>query len=308
MKYPRGAAGTDLFLFIVFIIILGVVWAMTGGPERSVSRSGPFLSSPFEEGSLFTIPSVDIPGASTGGTSDGGVFGLAPTEEKSPYAEYVSLSISNARNDDASREYVTIKTSNNLSGTLTISDWRLESSVSKNSVTLGGAVQTPYYGQINTPSPVALSANTTVYVVSGRSPVGVSFRVNSCSGYFEQYQDFEPRLTLSCPFTSGELQRARQKYSGYSPSPACTSYVASMRQCEIASAIQIPSNVEAECQNIILNDFSYNGCASSHQGDGDFYKNEWRLFLNRGTTLWASSKERIRLLDESGRVIDVVSY
>jgi len=310
MKHPRGSASGDLILFIVFIVLLGIVWVFTGGPDRSISHSGPFLNSPLGENGLFSIPSVNTSGDGSSESFisqvNSGIANLQAGEEKSPYAENVSLSISTANSQTPSEEYLTIKTSRTLSGTLTISDWRLESTVSNTSVILGTAAQVPYSGQVNSQAPVAVGANTVVYVVSGRSPIGTSFRINSCTGYFAQYQNFEPRLPIECPFPSLELSAARQKYSNFFPSPECSTYVGSIGQCTFAGTA-VPNNLEPNCRAIVLNDLSYNGCVAAHHNDADFYKNEWRFYLNRDQELW-KQKDRIRLLDEAGKVIDVVSY
>lgn len=315
MKHPRGSAGSDLMLFVVFIIALGVIWVSTGGPDRAISRSGPFLGgSPFSEEGAEGIPAVgDRVGTSTeDGSRDflsrisSGLADLQAGEERSPYAEFVSLSVSTAREEDPNEEYLTIKTSRSLTGTLTISDWRLESS-DTNSFLIGPAAGLPASGQINNEFPVAVSANTTVYVVSGRSPVGISFRVNACTGYFEQFQDFEPFLPIECPFPFDELIQASKRFPDYSPSIACNNFVAGIEQCTVYTAPDF-GGVDPVCQNIIASDLTYNGCVGLHQNDAGFYKNEWRLYLDQDQELWQKKNERIRLLDEAGRVIDVVSY
>ena len=316
MKYPRGAAGNDLVLFIIFIIALGVIWVSTGGPDRAISRSGPFLGSPFSEDRAFGIPSVgDRSGTSTDDGSGGTViselgnrlFDLREGEERSPYAEYVSLSVSTAKQDDPNEEYLTVKTARALTGTLTISDWRLESGDSDLSVTLGTGAQLPASGQVNSGFPIAVGANTTVYVTSGRSPIGTSFRVNTCTGYFEQFQDFVPALPLECPFPIEELQKSKDRFFDYTPSIACNNFISTFEQCKVSTNTNV-GGIEGQCQTVAFNDLTYNGCAGLHSGDAGFFKNEWRVFLNQNQELWDNKSDRIRLLDEAGRVIDVISY
>lgn len=324
MKQPRGAAGTDFILFILFLIVLGVVWAVTGGPARDISREGPFLNapSPLGDGNAYGVPSVNTPEFDNkyrGDTGSGNSSfftdiisrvrsGVDTTdgEEKSPYAEYVSLSISSARNSDPSQEYVTIKTSRSLSDRITISDWRLESSVTLAGSALGSASYLPFSGQVNTESPVAIGPNTTVYVTTGRAPIGVSFRTNTCTGYFEQFQDFQPRLKLECPFPEDEFVAALER-DAFIPNAACIDYVDDLNRC-IFNINNVPQGIGGACQNFALNDLTYNGCVSLHKNDAEFYKSEWRMYLDRDQELWRSKNERIRLLDENGKVIDVISY
>lgn len=320
MHYPRGAAGTDLLFFILFIIALGVVWALTGGPERSISREGPFLTPPFPLGSEsgYFLPSVPIPShEATEKRSEGEAFSdiltslrarlSGGTEEKrSPYADAVSLSISNARTSEAAEEYVTIKTSKSA-GTLTISGWRLESSITTLGATLGPAAYLPYSGRVNTELPVALGPNSTVYITTGRSPIGTSFRTNLCTGYFSQFQSFEPRLKAECPAPENELSAILATDSGLIPNETCIDFVSGIRECTLTTT-PIPGAVGSQCSDFVLETLSYAGCVDLHKNDPGFYKNEWRIYLDRDQELWGNTHERIRLLDENGSVIDAVSY
>lgn len=308
MKLPRGNAGTDLSLFIVFLVLLGIVWVASGGPDRPISRSGPFLESPLSENSTYALPSVDTDTDQEDFVTriSKGFSNLQSGEERSPYAEYVSLSVSTAKKEAPSDEYLTIKTARALSGTLTISDWHLESSVSDVSIPLGFGVALPHLGQVHAVAPIAVGANATVYVVSGHSPIGASLRLNSCTGYLSQFQTFEPRLPTECPLPVAELQDAAARAS-YTPTPTCYAAASTVRQCTILTG-SLPGDIDPTCYAILTNDLTYNGCVGLHQNDVDFYKNEWRVYLGQDTELWGQKGERIRLVDEAGRVIDAVSY
>jgi len=322
MKHPRGAAGGDLIFFIFFLIVLGIVWSLTGGPERSISREGPFLNPPFPlgDGSAYNIPGVPVPTVNDGDTGSGnesGSGGIADiisrirggfdpgSAANSPYAGSVTLSTGRAKNSDANEEYLIIKTSKGAEGRITISDWRIESSVSLSGVALGDAAYLPYSGRVNSESPVAIGPNTTVYLVTGRSPIGTSFRTNTCTGYFEQFQDFAPSLKKECPLPNAELERAVE--SDFIPNQSCVDYVDDIDRCTL-TLTSIPAGVGSSCRNFIQNTLTYNGCVDAHKNEADFYKNVWYLYLGRDQELWVNSNERIRLLDENGLVVDSVSY
>lgn len=324
MKHPRGAAGSDLIFFIFFLIVLGIVWGLTGGPERAISTSGPFLNPPFPlgSGSAYNVPGVTIPAPGGGDTSArersesernvlqniisdirasfGGI-----QEKASPFAGSVSLSAGSARNADAAEEYVAIKTGKALDGRVNISAWRIESSLTLRGTTLGDAAYLPYAGEVNAESPVAIPAGTTVYVVTGRSPIGVSLRVNQCTGYFAQFQDFAPKLREECPAPEDEF--ARKIQSGFLPNESCIDFVEDLDRCTF-TGVGLPPAIGGQCQDFVLNDLTYNGCVDAHKNDDGFYKSEWRIYLDRDQELWKSAHERIRLLDENGLVIDSVSY
>lgn len=321
MKQPRGAAGSDLLFFIFFIVVLGIVWSLTGGPERTISREGPFLNPPFPlgEGSAYRVPGVTIPSrnGSAEGENDRDQNALERvitrirtgfgeiTEEKSPYASSVSLSASRAKDSDARDEYVTIKINKNLEGRVPLSSWRIESSVTTLGSLLGNAAYLPYSGQVNTESPVAVDAGTTLYVITGRSPIGTSFRTNLCTGYFAQFQEFEPSLKEACPIPEDEL--ASKVDSGFVPNDECIDFVEDIDRCTLILT-EIPARVGAACQNFILEDLTYNGCVQAHKDMDGFYNTEWYIYLDRDQELWKGSRERIRLLDENGKVVAATSY
>lgn len=328
MKQPRGAAGNDLFFFIFFLIVLGIIWTLTGGPDRAISRSGPFLSPPFPLGSEtgysvgnFEIPGVTIPSAQNSGSgisdreddSRNALQNLLSrirlgfgelNEEASPYAGSVSLSAGRAKASDADKEYVIISFARDADRTV-LANWKLESTVSYVHVPLPGAAYLPSSGSVNTESTIAADPGTKLYVASGRSPIGSSFRVNTCTGYFEQFQDFEPSLPQTCPAPEDEL--ADRVSSGFVPNDTCIDFVEDIDRCTL-TLTEIPPGVGGQCQSFILETLSYSGCIAAHKDTPGFYKDEWRLFLNRDQELWRNSRERIRLLDENDKVIDAVSF
>ena len=328
MKPLRGettAIGT-LILFLLFLFILGGVWLYTGGPEQS-QGDGAFLnpSWPFGGGGTYE----QIPGFTQGGFSqdgEGGGDGSQGTQARepqqftfldlfygfrgnspikdSPYAGLVTLEIGGAGNSDPKQEYIVLRTSYNLERSITLSGWSLQEDASNTKVTIGQAAQIPFLGQINVDSPITLPANSVVYITTGRSPNGASFRVNQCTGYFEQFQDFNPQLSLECPYPEDEILRNPSAGGG---DGACLSYIQNAPRC-ILAVNALPRDIQSSCQTFIVNELSYNGCINAHKNEPNFYRNEWRVFLNRDQEVWRNQNERIRLLDENGKVIDVIGY
>lgn len=321
MKYTRGVAGNDLIFFIFFIIVLGIVWGLTGGPDRAISRAGPFLNPPFPLGSgtAYTVPGVSVPSADEtkgrGGSGGGlisnitsrfrGAGGTTFSEAVSPYAGMVTLSVGGAQSGDANREYVILKTNGSVPGRLTISDWRVESTVSLTGSAIGTAASLPRVGEIQAESPVAIGPNVTVYLVTGHPPIGASFRVNACSGYLGQFQEFSPGLQKECPFPTDELNRVTP--AEVPPNAACTNFVRTLDRCTFTQS-GIPSGAGDACRAFVLNDLTYNGCVAAHSADVSFYRDEWHIYFDLDQALWRGSNERIRLVDENGLVIDTVTY
>ena len=307
-------ASRDFFLVIALLVGLGVAWFYTGGPERSLSRSGPLLNQPgVGSGQAYTVPGVAMNRASSTRSSDTekdsavwnnftnylGSF----NEERSPYAAYVTLERGRADSGYA-EEHVIIRVSKSSPQKITLSDWKLDSTMSQLSVRLGSASALPFAGQVNSEETVAVNPGSVVYVSTGRSPTGVGFRTNTCTGYFEQFQDFTPRLKLECPRPDDEASRLLSQ-GGYTEE--CEDYVGNINRCEVTFS-SVPGNVGGACYNFIQNDLTYNACVNAHKNEPGFYKDEWRLFLKRDQALWRDRAERIRLLDENNKVVGVVSY
>ncbi|MFQ5540723.1 MAG: hypothetical protein ACE5F4_00530 [Candidatus Paceibacteria bacterium] len=325
MKEPRGAAGGDLIFFIFFIVVLGIVWALTGGPDRAISREGPFLNPPFPLGneSAYSVPGVSIPLSESAGSRGGSQSRSGSSDTlsdiisrvrsgfssvrggDSPYAGLVTLSAGRARLNTPDEEYITLKTSRNVEGRIVISDWRIESAVTLAGTTIGDASGLPFSGRVNTEDTIALGPSATVYLVTGRAPIGASFRVNTCTGYFAQFQEFNPDLDDACPFPEDELALAAR--TDFVPNDTCIEFVENINRCTLTLSA-IPPAVGAACQDFILNDLSYSGCVDAHRSDPGFFKNEWRIYLDRDQELWKEKNERITLIDENGLVVDSISY
>ncbi len=311
MKYAKGeaTAGGTLLLFILFLIVLGVVWVYTGGPSRPISLSGPFLSPPL-------VPQIPIGGGAgqPGGIqADQGAVqatnpfssyrGVIATADISPYASSVTLRADNTQTTDPKNEYISIRIEPGLKNTVTLSGWKIVDDGSGAQVNIGMGVQIPFLGQVNTADPITLTSNSTVYVTTGRSPNGVSYRLNECTGYFAQSQQWSPSLPSECPSPTKELARS----PNLANEQACANFVQSLPTCQIYTS-SVPGSIGSACQSFVLNELSYNGCVSTHKNDADFYRNEWRVFLNRDQELWKGDHGGIRLLDENGKVVAAVSY
>ena len=317
-------------LFILFIFVLGVAWVYTGGPERPIAQFGAFLEppAPLGAGNAYDLPSVsptlnnlklwsyqsqtsaDI--ADDDATKKPSLLDYyfsfrtseADTAADSAYTNDVTLSAGRAKDTDPKNEYIIIKTSNRLKNPMTITNWTLESVTSGIKVKIGEAARLPFLGAVNVDEAITLPAGSTVYVTTGRAPNGTSFRINQCTGYFEQFQDFSPSLQEECPDPEEEMLLFPSQTIG---NDQCIDFIARLPSCTLRLT-QIPPATGSLCQDFILNQLSYNGCITTHQHDAGFYKNEWRVFLNRDQELWKNTHERIRLLDQNGTLVGSVTY
>ncbi|MEK7531296.1 MAG: hypothetical protein AAB573_05530 [Patescibacteria group bacterium] len=309
----------DLILFILFLIMLGVVWVYSGGAERSIARGGALLEppAPLGGGRAYDVPSVALrPRTAPDDDDDTNPSGWGPSvvttftnflgtfsEESSPYAKYVTLERGRADSDLAG-EYVIIRVSKSAPSKVTVSDWRIESTQQNIGVSLGSGTELPSANQVNIEGPITVNPGAVLYVSTRRSEVGVSFRTNICTGYFEQFQNFTPSLKLECPRADDEAERLIN-VAGLPD--MCRDEIDKLGRC-IYHINALPGAIGALCQDFLLTKMTYVGCVNQHRNDPGFYKDEWRLYLRRDQQLWKSKYERIRLVDENKKVIDVVSY
>ena len=102
-------------------------------------------------------------------------------------------------------EVLTIHASSDNKEKITITGWKLVSVPTGNSAVIGKGVYLPFPGTVMPEQPITVSPGDTVYISTGRSPIGVSFLLNKCTGYFDQFQQFNPRLERRCTRLSKEI-------------------------------------------------------------------------------------------------------
>jgi hypothetical protein len=225
---------------------------------------------------------------------------------ESKYKDIIDLSYI-TRSSQASQEYVVIRANSNLKLPVKISGWKLKSLSSGNSVTLPQGTYLFFAGTVNPEQDIYLSANDTVYINTGISPNGASFKINKCSGYLNQFQTFTPYIGGYCPAPRNENISSIPR-TGYNDS--CFDFIDSMSSCRTQTD-PLPAGSakwSVECTDFIYKKINYPACVDTHKNDKDFYQNEWRIFLKRSEPIWKNSREDIVLLDEEGKIVDEYKY
>jgi hypothetical protein len=311
---------SDLFLFAGILVFLFVVWVATGGPSRPLSFSGPSIA-----------PTTGIGGSISKGPSSSGNTASAQQTQASlsrAQTDIVSLEkaiVTSARfgtpspdeglitishytsalgNDDADKEYVTIYVSTRAPKTgIDVTGWRLYSEAVGYSSRIPSGVNLFRSGSVNDAGDIILYPGQTAILTTGESPVGYSFRTNMCTGYLGQFQDFTPSLTRSCPTPINDFNRF---YLGNTHSlDACEAYVKTIRQCTVP--LDPPGGLGSDC-NQFVETLNYNGCIDAHQGDKNFFGTQWRIFFNRDDPFFTHDHDTIKLLDQNGLTVDLLSY
>ena len=331
-----------IYTFFGLILILFILWLINGGIGRTkdaasrISNPLDFFSGIFE-GSNIRFPDVtsQINLPEVAGTGDGEPYSGSsdnsstnPQENlndyqnqyddlnreaidaqtfgtPSPYRGKVALRFTAAQAPDPHSQYVVVSASGSNASAVSISGWSLQSAVSGARATIPQAANPYMMGKINAVSSATLSPGAVAYIITGASPVGVSFHENICSGYMGRLVSFIPQITDTCPLPAQDFPATPENLRTYGD--ACFDYIHSLSTCQLPGN-SMPTNLSASCRTYIANNFSYNGCVAAHRYESFFFNNSWYLYLSSATPLWRGGHDIIRLLDSEGRTVDAISY
>jgi len=230
---------------------------------------------------------------------------ITAEETKKTASEYKGIvDLSSVRKStDPNKEYLIIRV-NNAKTPINVTGWTIKSNSSGASVKIPKGTYLFFADSINTEDEIYLNSGETLYITTGISPNGASFKTNKCSGYLTQFQTFTPSIKSSCP---------RPRDENLSPIPktvnndACLDYIESFPACKIQTKT-LPANWSYECTNFIYSKINYPSCVNTHKNDVDFYQKEWRIYLKRSEKLWKDRREEIVLIDNAGKIVDALKY
>lgn len=227
---------------------------------------------------------------------------LAQKNLASPLSGKISITNLSRGGTSSAGEFITLRASASNKDKVLLTGLSLKSVSSGKSATIGKGVQLPFQNQVNVEQPIYLSPGETAHILTGRSPLGISFRLNKCTGFFGQFQSFTPSIPSRCPAPRSEpLPPPANQYNDQ-----CIDYINSLPACQII--IQPPANISPECSRYVTKEINYTKCVENHRNDANFYEPEWRVYLNYSDSLWKSKREIIHLVDKGGKIIDVVTY
>lgn len=220
----------------------------------------------------------------------------------SPYASDIDIDDVVNPGTVASGEHIILSTS--TSEPINITGWSIVSSANGNIAVIGNASN---LALMQTEKPILVNGSQKIIIVTGKSPIGISFRTNLCTGYIEDEEDFNPHLPLSCPYIT-DLNLPDK----IEDDEDCMEYIESIDKCETPPK-KLP-NLGKSCENFIKQNVSYQGCVNTFKNSSNFYGKEWRVFLKSNFPLWKrddedkNSEETIKLIDTEGRVVDTFTY
>ena len=324
---PRNAV---LFFIIFAVVVGGGIWFFVGGKDNAsddFEKNLPPPTAPTKTATnqnqktggswfskLFSIPSFESL------TPNFQPFLPSPTQEPtniqtetlpetnanfSPLKGKIYLSQPynySYGTDTVNYEYITLRTDNNIKEKIRITDLMLKSLASGVKIKIGQGTYLYFSGVINSAQDIFLGPSETAYIITGRSPLGVSFRVNKCSGYLAKNQNFTPYLYSNCPTVKDEpMPKTPNQLND-----KCLDYIENFPACTTFTAGKL--ELSPECNNFLIEKTTYSYCIQAHKNEKDFYQTDWRIYLSRNETIWKSKRETIELLDQNGKLIDSVSY
>tara|TARA_R110000824_G_scaffold401771_1_gene615844 strand:- start:500695 stop:501693 length:999 start_codon:yes stop_codon:yes gene_type:complete len=330
---------SEFLFFLAMLVIFFVLWLAGGGPSKPISFAGPYITPitnvdqtqvGYGEGGW--ISGIRVNGSLPGirqqqiqGELSSAQNRLSDLQQQvkevqlfgspSPYKGQVRISGGNFTATDPDQEYVTIQVQNSAPGDITITGWRLVSAATGYGAIIGTGTEVPTPGWVPSNVPIVLRPGDRVYVTTGESPVGSSFKENICSGYLGYTQNFYPPVANRCPSAAEEFKKY---FEGNAlQDSGCYTRTKNAGSCEVPSDA---APISSYCLSLIDKRLTYNGCVATHRYDARFFTGTWRVFLNRGEItrthtnkseygeLWRSSREGVKLLDENGLTVDLYTY
>jgi hypothetical protein len=148
---------------------------------------------------------------------------------------------------------------------------------------------------------IILNDGDEVIVSARANTVQGNFRVNKCSGYLGETNDFNPELDIDCPETS-ESQYSYLKKT-------CREYIDDLNQCEIPDySKNFDVAADSQCTAFLNDNFNYSQCFKKYGQDVDFLTDEWRLFMGKTKDFFDDYEDKITLTDSNGLLVDEYSY
>ncbi len=221
----------------------------------------------------------------------------------SPYRDMVDLRTGDTGSKDPDAEYLVLSMGNTHSQSINISDWYLESYVTDNRVGIPQGDRVVEKWRSPKFEDIKVAPDEEVLLITGDSPIDVSFRENICTGYLTEEEDFIPQLSNQCPRPLDELE-------AYGlirlDNDRCYEFIEGLGTCEIPDNNDIPGG---RCATFVEDTFNYNDCVTLHKNDPFFTRDGyWYVYFGRSTNLWRSEREIIRLIDENNQVVDILEY
>ena len=231
------------------------------------------------------------------------IIHLGPLSQSKRRCTINAVYPSNYSDGQSGQEYVQISASGTNQNKILLTGMLLKSRMTGNQANIGEGVNLYYSNTLNQTAPIFLAPGQTAYIITGRSPLGYSFRTNKCIGYLNNYnQNYIVSIHSNCPAIISYPLPARPNAF----QDNCLNFLNSISSCQ--TFFSFPSDLSEACKTFITDRANYPRCVADFSNDENFLSDDWRIYLGRDESLWKSQREIIDLLDSQGNVMSTYTY
>ena len=298
-------------LWITFAILI-VVWLFQEGYNSPNARSAPFINAPapISSGTTFgpqLLEEIEVKQSQIllpfrNDTEIAAANKLAEQLKSARVSKDVRTSIEGVKGTRGSLEVITL-VNRTEKETIPLSGGSVQSLLTERGGTIPSFVSIPTLGGQNTFEPLTLSPGETAYIKSGPSPLGISFQINKCFGYFDLESTLSPRPKTSCPDL---LPKYKELYG--EPAGGCADLLRTLPRCTIPPASSLAKVEDSRCRQFIQEVSTYDGCVDVFRNDSDFLLPRYYLYLGSRTKLWNMRSDSLIIRDASFNPQAGVSY
>jgi len=227
------------------------------------------------------------------------------SSQSSVRPDFATLKARRTKETNPDEEYLEIKADKKNKSPMKITGWKLKGKTGLD-VVIGKGASYIYASAASQPQEdIYLKPGEKAVIVTGKSSLGTSFKMNKCAGYFEQFHEFTPELDTECP-----LLRDEEPPANLVNNDQCMDYIDRVSSCQTVVSIpyKYSSKLSSSCQEYVMQNANYKTCLEKHKDDSDFYLPEWRVYLERNEELWKKKRETITIYDDKNNIIDSKSY
>lgn len=211
-------------------------------------------------------------------------------DDISQYAGMIDLS--------TSRNLITIKAVFSGTSAVNVSGWTLKSAKRGTTFPVPQAVNIYDPSGLAPEGDVFLRGGELFKIHSGASAIGINFRLNKCTGYLGNNNNFSPSLPKNCPNPEDDLDMLRV-------SGVCQDHIRSLGSCRLPKTDLNVPDWDYVCHSY-LDEINISGCYRRHRFDTDFLSREWWAWGRQSFT--DPNHDTVLLLDRAGKLVDVYEY
>lgn len=214
-----------------------------------------------------------------------------------------SISRSSDQYGKSDNEYVLLSTPSTNKKPILITGMLLKSRMTGNQADIRKGTAVYYANSVNSEDSININPGETAYIITGRSPIGYSFKINKCIGYLKNHnQNFIAPLSSSCPKVTDYPLPARPNQFN----DTCLDFLNKIGVCK--EVTKFPDNLQQSCKTFAAERANYSRCVTDFGNDLNFLGKQWLVYLNRDDALWKTKREIVDLVDQQGNVVSTYTY